>query len=112
MAPTVGVDDRRRHPRVRFESLVRVGGAGGKRHKALGRDISFGGCSFYVEESAELSTYERIEGALTPPRHFVDTVFESRCRLRGRIAGERRGADDRRCVAVEFDNDLRKSHNL
>ncbi len=112
MAPTVGADDRRRHPRVRFESLVRIGGAGRKKQKAVGRDISFGGCSFYVEDSVELPVYERIEIALTPPRHFVDTIFDSRCRVMGRIAGERKsadaGANHRRCVAVEFDSDLRE----
>jgi len=54
----------------------------------------------------------RIEIALTPPRHFVDTIFDSRCRLKGRIAGERKaadgGTDHGKCVAVEFDDDLRE----
>lgn len=112
MSPTVGAVDRRRHPRVKFESLVRIAGGGRKNQKAVGRDISFGGCSFYVEESAQLPKNEQIEIALIPPRHFVDTIFDSRCRLRGRIAGERKEADTatdrRKCVAVEFDQDLRR----
>ena len=112
MSPTVGVEDRRKHPRVRFESLVRIGGDGRRSRKAVGRDISFGGCSFYVEESVELPAVERIEIALTPPRHFVDTIFDSHCTVSGRIAGERKGSDaetdPRRCVAVEFDDDLRE----
>ena len=112
MSSTVRVVDRRRDPRVRLESLVRIGGDGRKDRKAIGRDISFGGCSFYVEESVELPAPERLEIALTPPRHFVDAIFDSRCRLRGRIARDRPGADGaadhRRCVAVEFDDDLRE----
>ena len=112
MSPTVGVVDRRKHPRVRFESLVRISADSRKRQKAVGREISFSGCSFYVEQSAKLAEHERIEIALTPPRQFVDTIFDSRCRLTGRIAGDRRAEDDgdghRRCVAVEFDDDLRE----
>ena len=112
MSPTVGVEDRRRHPRVKLESLVRIAANGTRSQQAVGRDISFGGCSFYVDKSAQLPEHERIEIAFTPPRHFVDTVFDSRCKLRGRVLGERKQAnvdtEQRRCVAVEFDDDLRE----
>jgi hyaluronan synthase len=112
MSPTVGAVDRRKHPRVRFESVVRISGDGRKRQRAVGRDISFGGCSFYIDHSAKLAEHERIEIALTPPKRFVDTIFDSSCRLTGRIAGDRSAEDNgdghRRCVAVEFDDDLRQ----
>jgi len=112
MSLTVVAVDRRKHPRVKLDSLVRIGADGGKGQRAVGRDISFGGCSFYVDETAKLPKHERIEIAFTPPKRFVDTIFDSRCRLRGRIAGERKGAETRtdhqRCVAVEFDHDLRE----
>ena len=39
MSKIVGVEERRRHPRVKFESLVRVAGNGRKGRKAVGRDI-------------------------------------------------------------------------
>ena len=112
MSPTVGAVDRRKHPRVRFESVVRISGDGRRRQRAVGRDISFGGCSFYVDHSAKLAEHERIEIALTPPKRFVDTIFDSPCRLTGRIAGDRsaeyNGDGHRRYVAVEFDDDLRQ----
>ena len=113
MSKIVGVEERRRHPRVKFESLVRVAGNGRKGRKAVGRDISFGGCSFYVDKSANWAKNEWIEIAVTPPEQFVDTIFDSRCKLKGRIAGTREwgktdsGTDNEQCVAVEFEKDLR-----
>ena len=67
MSKIVGVEERRRHPRVKFESLVRVAGNGRKGRKAVGRDISFGGCSFYVDKSANWAKNEWIEIAVLEP---------------------------------------------
>jgi hyaluronan synthase len=112
MSQIVGVGERRRYPRVKFESVVRVAGKGQKKQKAVGRDISFGGCSFYIDKSAGLYKGGRIEIALNPPKHFVDTIFDSRCRLKGRIAREvgdmDSGLGQEKCVAVEFDKDIRE----
>lgn len=112
MSQIVGVGERRRYPRVKFESVVRVAGKGQKKQKAVGRDISFGGCSFYVDESAKFHQNGRIEVALSPPKHFVDSIFDSRCRLKGRIAREMdkkdSGSEQQKCVAVEFDKDIRE----
>jgi hyaluronan synthase len=113
MSKIVGVEERRRHPRVKFESLVRVAGNGRKGRKAVGRDISFGGCSFYVNKSVNLAKNEWIEIAVTPPEQFVDTIFDSRCKIKGRIARTigwdetDSGTDNEQCVAVEFEKDLR-----
>ena len=112
MAKIGGVVERRRHPRVKLEGVVRVGGNRARDLKVAGRDISFGGCSFYVNGSASWTKNERIEVGVTPPRHFVDTIFDSECTLKGRIAREGdeadSGPDRNRCVAVEFERDLRE----
>jgi len=112
MSKIVGVEERRRYPRVKFESLVRVAGNGCKGRKAVGRDISFGGCSFYVNKSAKWAKNEWIEIDLSPPEQFVDTIFDSRCKIKGRIARgwdeTDSGTDNEQCVAVEFEKDIRE----
>lgn len=112
MAKIGGVAERRRHPRVKLEGVVRVGGNHARSLKVTGRDISFSGCSFYVDESANWTKNEWIKVDVTPPKHFVDTIFDSQCKLKGRIARGRdetgSSADRNRCVAVEFEKDLRE----
>jgi hypothetical protein len=111
MSQIVGVGERRRYPRVKFENVVRVAGKDKKKQNAVGRDISFVGCSFYVDESTKFHKDGRVEVELNLPKHFVDTIFDSRCRLKGRIAREvdktDAGSEQEKCVAVEFEKDIR-----
>lgn len=112
MSYNSGVAERRRHSRVKFDNIIKVGGNGWwKNQKAISKDISFRGCSFYVNRSADYSKDELIEVTLFPPKQFVDAVFDSRCKIKGRIVREESANDptdgDKRCVAVEFQDDLR-----
>jgi|GEM_PF-2042586 len=97
--------ERRAHPRVPFNEPVVVKIKGKRKKKFHGRDLSCGGISFYSDHAIDAN---KMYIKIVPPQGLVDDIFDSGCKIKGKLVEHRAEQldQDKKYVAIQFEKTL------